>query len=397
MLAASGMVLRGSGSGPGGTTVLLTGPPHVAIAVSPHGAGKAPKAGELGRKARIVTAYVPSGTATFEVDDADGFLEGDAVLILRPSTPEWVRFMGMDKLVRDGSKEHWVGVPGAISSERTIAGIAGRRVTLDIPLTDSLDARFLAPAGAAMVKSTALGRLSQIGIEKLAIVSRPQRMTITAPHNSGIRLSGVEDAWVRDVAMTDVVGAVGVGGGARRVTVTRVRIGHTAPTEGAALPADFGVDGSQLLFDRCEVSGRHLFYVATGAEVTGPNVILNCIFQGDGHLQPHQRWATGLLADGCRVPEGGIDYKNRGQMGTGHGWTIISGCLELRRPELRHAKAPGGDELEHRLRGLPGIGAPAVWQGSDAAPRCHRFSRGAGGARRAFTWRNWGSAWGRRR
>jgi hypothetical protein len=51
-------------------------------------------------------------------------------------------------------------------------------------------------------------------------------------------------------------------------------------------------------------------------------VLLNCAFQGDGHIQPHQRWATGLLVDGCRVPEGGIDFMNRGEMGSGHGWTI---------------------------------------------------------------------------
>jgi hypothetical protein len=40
------------------------------------------------------------------------------------------------------------------------------------------------------------------------------------------------------------------------------------------------------------------------------------------HIQPHQRWATGLLVDGCQVPESGIDFMNRGEMGSGHGWTI---------------------------------------------------------------------------
>jgi len=27
-----------------------------------------------------------------------------------------------------------------------------------------------------------------------------------------------------------------------------------------------------------------------------------------------------MLLDNCQVPEGGIDFKNRGSMGSGHGW-----------------------------------------------------------------------------
>jgi len=51
-------------------------------------------------------------------------------------------------------------------------------------------------------------------------------------------------------------------------------------------------------------------------------VVLNCIFRGNGWIQPHQRWATGLLIDKCEVPDGGIDFMNRGVMGSGHGWAI---------------------------------------------------------------------------
>jgi hypothetical protein len=60
----------------------------------------------------------------------------------------------------------------------------------------------------------------------------------------------------------------------------------------------------------------------TGDREQGPNVVLNCVFHGNGHIQPHQRWATGLLVDNCQVPEGGIDLMNRGSMGSGHGWTM---------------------------------------------------------------------------
>ncbi|MCH5687720.1 hypothetical protein LWM68_27710 [Niabella sp. W65] len=51
-------------------------------------------------------------------------------------------------------------------------------------------------------------------------------------------------------------------------------------------------------------------------------MLLNCTFSGNGWIQPHQRWATGLLIDGCKVPDGGIDFMNRGEMGSGHGWSV---------------------------------------------------------------------------
>jgi hypothetical protein len=80
--------------------------------------------------------------------------------------------------------------------------------------------------------------------------------------------------------------------------------------------------GSQILFDRCTGSGDNTFYFATQARQQGPVVVLHCKFVGDGHIQPHQRWSTGLLIDNCDVPGGGIDLMNRGEMGTGHGWAI---------------------------------------------------------------------------
>ena len=68
-------------------------------------------------------------------------------------------------------------------------------------------------------------------------------------------------------------------------------------------------------------------YVITGARNQGPNVVLDSVFHGNGHIQPHQRWSTGFLVDSTSVPEGGIDLRNRGEMGTGHGWTMGWGVV----------------------------------------------------------------------
>jgi hypothetical protein len=70
--------------------------------------------------------------------------------------------------------------------------------------------------------------------------------------------------------------------------------------------------------DKCSVEADNVWFAGTGAGISGPIVLLNCTFTGNGHIEGHQRWTTGLLLDNCLVPDGGIDFKNRGSMGSGH-------------------------------------------------------------------------------
>ena len=263
---------------------------------------------------------MPAGTNTLHVVDSGGLQPGDRLLIARSVTPAWVHFMGMDTLVRNGKPQTWLN--GEIRAERVIAAIAGNTITLDVPLSDCLDARYLNPPGCTVVKAIDAGATSEVGVENLNIVAPPQVVGIAQPHHQALRLNGVSDAWVRDVAITDTVDSVAVSNTAQRVTIDNVRINHTVATVGAAKPADFAANGTQILFNRCAATGDNVFYFATGGRVIGPNVLLNCTFHGNGHIQPHMRWATGLLVDGCQVPQSGIDFMNRGIMGSGHGWTM---------------------------------------------------------------------------
>jgi hypothetical protein len=253
------------------------------------------------------------------VADVSGFSAGDPILVRRPATPAWVEFMGMGNLVRNGRRETWVS--GQILTERTIQNIRENQIVLDIPLSDSFDAKYLSPPGGAVAKSSDR-RIRNIGIEHLRIECPPQPVTISESHYSGVNLTGVIDAWVRDVGIANTVDSVSIGSGGKRITIQSVSVTHAVPTRGSAKPADFSAGGTQILFEHCSCTGDDLFYFVTGARATGPIVLLDCTFRGHGWIQPHQRWATGLLVDNCRVPDGGIDFMNRGEMGSGHGWTI---------------------------------------------------------------------------
>jgi hypothetical protein len=309
----SGVVLKGSGSGEKGSIINMTGSPHTCITVRGTVSSKI-----IGSAATIADKYVPSSSTSFSLNDATSFSVGDTIRITKPVTDSWVQFMGMDKLVRDGKKQTWVS--GDISCERIIRQKENNRITIDVPLTDNYDSKYLDPPGVSVVKITSSGELTQIGIENFRIVSSPQSVTITERSNKAFILSGVSDAWARNIEIFNTVNSISVTG--RKITVENISIMHDVPTIGAAKPADINGSGQQLLFDRCNITGDNLFFFGTGAKVTGPVVVMNCVFKGNGWIQPHQRWATGLLIDNCEVPGGGIDFMNRGAMGSGHGWAI---------------------------------------------------------------------------
>jgi len=309
----SGIVLRGSGPGENGSIISMTGNPHVCISVRGIIASKA-----IGTPTTISDAYVPSGSYSFNVIGASGFRAGDTIRITKPVTEAWVRFMGMDQLVRDGKKQTWV--TGDITTDRIIRKIDKNNITVDVPFTDNFDSKYLNPPGVSVSKISTTGELSRIGIEDLRIVSPARSVTINEGHNRAFTMSGVSDGWARNIDVSNTVNSVSITG--KRITVDNVSIQHNLPTQGAAKPADLNGSGPQLLFNRCTITGNNLFFFGTGAKVTGPVVLLNCTFLGNGWIQPHQRWATGLLIDNCNVPDGGIDFMNRGEMGSGHGWAI---------------------------------------------------------------------------
>ncbi len=321
-IRTDGVVVRGSGSGAGGSTIKMTGGRHTALSVGRlRGRRRESDSGEETRQAQtqIADAYVPSGATLFHVANASGFAAGDTIEIRRPVTEAWVEFMQMDDLVRDGRPQTWIRAGTTITTQRRITAISGNRITLEVPLSDSFDAKYLNPPGTAVVKVTPAPLLAQVGVEHLHIQAPPQHMSYTQAPYTAMRLNG-EDCWARDILIEETMNSVSVGG--RRITLERVDIRRTVPNVGASKPAEFAPNASQVLLNRCSGNGDNIWHVATGGRQAGPIVLLNCTFHGNGHIEGHQRWTTGMLLDNCQVPEGGIDFKNRGSMGSGHGWGV---------------------------------------------------------------------------
>lgn len=363
---ASGVVLRGSGSGEGGTVLNMTGKPHLCISAR----GSVVTRTE-GNPARFADRYVASGANAFHLTGGDALVVGDTIRIIRPVTDAWVHLMGMDLLERDGKKQTWI--TGVINCERVIVKKEGNKITVDVPLTDSYDAKYLDPPGVSVVKISSSGELSQVGIENLRISSPAQSVTINQGSNRAFSMSGICDGWAKNIEVLNTVNSVSITG--RRITVDNLSILHALPTIGAAKPADINGSGQQLLFNKCKITGDNLFFFGTGAKVTGPVVLLNCVFRGNGWIQPHQRWATGLLVDGCRVPDGGIDFMNRGAYGSGHGWSIgWAVAWNCQAKSFLNQLPPGtanwviGSSGEHARKTMPFNKEPLVTEGIYDSP-----------------------------
>jgi hypothetical protein len=314
---ASGVVLRGAGDSGNHATVLeLTGAPHLAIEVM----GEFHQQ-ELALATMLTDAYVPAGATVIHVADASGIHRGDTILLVKPVTPEWVHFMGMDHLSRDGKPEEWV--KNDITVRRRVSSVAGNAVTLEIPLTDSFDSKFYRGFRPPVTRVEVTGMIAEVGIENLRVVA-PKRSIYyqVDPEFDGIQMNNVVDAWLRSLTFVDTTNSVRIDLNTERMTVTQVNVIQEAAVTSAAKPFDFSVQGTQILVDRCTAKGDSVFYVATQSRSEGPVVVLHCRFEGDGAIEPHQRWSTGLLVDNCEVPGGGINLMNRGEMGSGHGWTI---------------------------------------------------------------------------
>jgi len=314
-LNADGIVLRGSGAQKSGTIIEMTAEPHLGVAV-----GSRMEIQATGTPVPALDAYVASGAQSLDVADPSTFVVGDRVQIVRPVTSTWLAFMGMDSLSRNGRKETWVS--GSLETVRTIARIAGTRLFFDVPLTDSYDKAYLGPGGATVVKVTEKGEIANVGIESIRFVAPARKIILSDKPFDGLAMQGVVDGWARDLQFVDVTEAVEIARTSRRVTVEDVDVEQSTPIQGAAKPADFSLNGTQILVDRCSAAGDNVFYIAVGPAMQGPNVVLHCSFHGNGHIQPHQRWSTGILIDSCEVRDGGIDLMNRGEMGSGHGWTM---------------------------------------------------------------------------
>jgi hypothetical protein len=341
-VTASGVVLRGSGSGtsPGSNTVItMTGAatPYPLIVLGTSGNDPS----YVGSPTVITDTYVPAGTLTVDVASTAGLSVGTNVIITRPVTAEWVNFMGMTAAdlgtTCGGSPCNWIDVGSdELRTDRTITAIDGNQIALDAPMSDSIDSTYCGLDGATLQAYTFSGRISQVGIENLRAIAPvpPNNLVPPTPSYQLVVTYSVLNAWARNLTAQDTLQSVDIEDYSKQVTVSNVAITHTVTQTDAAKFEEFYImRATQVLMDTVSDVADDTIFFSTSSATQGPNVLRNGAFEGSAYVEPHQRWATGLLVENTTVAaisgstQGNINLLDRGNDGTGQGWAIGWGVV----------------------------------------------------------------------
>lgn len=338
-IRSSGVVLRGSGSNNDGTILLGAGSDReTLIKISGINDRK------TGSPFLLADEYFPVNTTTLRFKTPHGLKTGDKVIVTRPSTKEWIESIGGDKigLYVDYQLTKWLPGDFDINWYRTITSATADSVTIDVPLTNSLDPLY---GGGSVSKYEWEGEIQNVGIENLKCVSSFDKSNLKDENHRwmAITIEGACDSWVRRVTAENFVSsAVAVWETARRITVEDCKSLAPVGETGNHRRYSFHTLGQQVLFQRCYAEySYHAFSV--GFTAPGPNAFVQCFdympFNFSGAIGG---WATGILFDKMTVDGGNVSLAFRDVDGQGGGWSAANSlCWQCRAAQI-HMPAPPG-------------------------------------------------------
>lgn len=336
---AAGVVIAGSGSGSSGTIVQLTG--AVGQLAFQFGASQTPV---LSNTVALQSSYIPSGERSVKVTSTVGFAVGNQVMLQRNVTDDWLAYVGMDGLVRNGQPQVWLAAGTTTDTRRTIAAIntSANTITFDAPVTDSFDPAYLGSNMGTVSRASYTGRISFVGLKDVQI-----KAPVGTAVYSAVRMSNVYDSFLSNVVGQETQNAFTLDVDTQRVTLDKVIVNNSTSQTAGAPNADFAVNGTQVLLNKCETNARGTWGFVTQARGTGPSVLLNFKANNSKGIGPHQRWYTGLLVDSSSstnssTADPGLAYWNRTNLGSGHGWTTAwSVAWNVTSPNFKVMAAPG--------------------------------------------------------
>jgi hypothetical protein len=318
-IAASGVILRGSGMGTGGTLIIASGLDRIGVI---RVLGQNDRTNE--QEIAINDKYVPVNATRISISNANNFKVGDQIIIHRPSTKEWITDLGTDHFGGGITSLGWKPGQREIYWDRRITKVEENALTFDAPITTALDSKY---GGGLVSKYTWAGRISHTGVENLKIQSTYNKENPKDEYHrwTAISLENVEDSWVRQVVFEHFAGsAVNILETAKRITVEDCKSLAPISEIGGERRNTFLTTGQQTLFQRIYAEyGFHDF--AVGYCAAGPNAFVQCQsylpFSFSGAIDS---WASGVLFDIVNVDGQALSYLNRWQDGQGAGWAAAN-------------------------------------------------------------------------
>ena len=316
-ITASGVVLRGSGKAE--TTLLKKGVDRGALI---YVEGKQNM--EVLDTLQITTSYVPVNATTMETVANRNVQKSSRILVVRPSTQEWIASLGCDVFGGGISALGWKPGEMDICWDRTVTAISGNQITLDAPLTVALDKTY---GEAFLVPYRWTGRIDHVGVSDLTLVSDYNKQYAKDEDHcwTGISIEHAENCWVQKVNFKHFAGsAVVLQPTASKITVEDCISFEPISEIGGMRRNTFMTYGQQTLFQRCYSEyGIHDF--AVGYCAAGPNAFVQCeTKESFGFSGPVSSWACGVLFDIVNIDGHDLSFKNLGQSKNGAGWNTAN-------------------------------------------------------------------------
>ncbi|WP_116949190.1 right-handed parallel beta-helix repeat-containing protein [Jiangella endophytica] len=375
-LRHSGVVLRGSGDGddPAENTILRAvgvDPARGVVVMVGKGPGAEWKDVLSGSRIDITSDLVQVAEDTFTLASAGSLVPGSQIIVEHPCTQAWLDAIGGGGTATDAP---WSVGLLPIRFHRYVEDLDGTTVRLDAPVFNHLD-RSLSQCSVYQLADPSVVR--EVGVENLRVdVEIYTDPDVNGAHAKvAIRLHGAENAWVRDCTMVHF-GFAGVETiEATRSTIERCRAldPASAITGGDRYNFNVARNSQLILFRDCHArAGRHS-YVSNGTSTVSGIVFQRCVSEGSLNAsQPHRQWSQGMLYDQHRevdpVFSVTLTLHNRGDFGTGHGWTtahsvawncdVAGTTLVVQKPPTAQNYAIG---CQGNVTGVGSFVQPAGW------------------------------------
>ena len=363
-ISSDGIVLRGRGRD---STVIVKTGTHRGAAIYIEGTRRIVTGDTLD-----ITDDVAPGDVTIHVA-APSLRCGDRVIVLRPSTKEWIAAMGMDDFGGGLDYTGWKASDIDLAWHRTVTAVtpgSSPTITLDAPLTCAIQAKW---GGGKVVVGHNAGEIRECGVEHLSIEGCAPGEALTATDEDhcwdGILIDNAVDCRVRGVSFRRLAGsAVSLQRGARRITVEDCTADEPLSETGGGRRCVFLTRGEQTLIQRCvSHSGMHDF--AAGYCAAGPNAFVQCeaeeALSFSGSIGS---WACGLLFDIVDINGNNLTIANLEQFGCGTGYNAANTTLWQCTASTVSCYSPptaGGDNTNRAVGCWGTLTGNAAWSSSN--------------------------------
>ena len=217
-----------------------------------------------------------------------------------------------------------------VQQPRRIKSISNKEISLDIPLTDSLNAANGLMTSIALIPFTPPAQPSEMGLENLSTRLNPScsgtRLGAGKCDRNAILISPwTTNSWLRNLNLTGFNSFISTQKSSSRLTITTIAMNRDGPTDNRACYAlGISIEGTQVLVHNCTTAGAQgskSYGIATKTLAPGPNACIGYHAQQPlVSIEPHQRWAHGLLLEGST--NAAVVLRDGGGAGTGQGWAI---------------------------------------------------------------------------